>query len=167
MDITQLLVASKDDIRQLSAVTRTPLPILMPDNTNQSAAGAVSAETGYVSKCIMRLMEAKTGGEAILVKALETEKAELGDLPVSIQFEHVERVSLSEKYAAVLQGTTAGMARKTVLRDALGYGPEEIAQDALDQAAEALQALALLPPPPSETSSSKVQLTLPLNRTGQ
>lgn len=145
-DIGNLLTASKDDIRQLAAATRTPVPILMPDNTNTSAAGAISAETGYISKCGTRLSQAKIGGEAILVKALEMEGVEgLEDLNVSLEFEPVERVSTAEKYQAAQAAKAAGQSQKSIQRDILGWGPDEIAQDAIDRADEALRAIALMP----------------------
>lgn len=144
-DIRPLLEGSKDDIRQLSAVTRTPLPILMPDNTNTSAAGAIAAETGYISKCGTRLTEAKIGVEAILVKALEAEGVEgMDDLTVTVEFEPVERVSLTERLQAASQAVGV-MSRKSILRDIMGWGPDEIRQDAIDRADEELRALALMP----------------------
>jgi hypothetical protein len=150
-DIRPLLEGSKDDIRQLSAVSRTPLPILMPDNTNTSAAGAISAETGYISKCGTRLAEAKVGVEAILVKALEVEGVEgLEDLTVSVEFEPVERVSTAEKYQAAGQAK-AILSSKSIQRDILGWGPDEIRQDAIDRADEALRAMALMPPVQRQT----------------
>lgn len=147
-DIRPLLEGSKDDIRQLSAVTRTPLPILMPDNTNTSAAGATAAETGYISKCGTRLTEAKIGVEAILVKALEAEGVEgMDEQTVTVEFEPVERVSLPEKLQAASQAKGI-MSAKSILRDIMGWGPDEIRQDAIDRADEALRALALMPPTP-------------------
>ena len=154
-DLRPLLEASKDDIRQLSAVTRTPLPILMPDNTNTSAAGAIAAESGYISKCGTRLAEAKIGLEAILVKALEAEGVEgLEDLTVTVEFEPVERVSTSEKFQAAQAAKGAGLSIKAIQRDILGWGPDEIRQDALDRADEALRALALMPQQPRQAPVS-------------
>lgn len=158
-DITPLLASSKDDIRQLSAVSRTPLPILMPDNTNTSAAGAIASETGYISKCGKRLAEAKIGGEAILVKALQLEGVEgLEEMTVDLQFESVERVSLSEKYQAAQMAKAAGESQKAIDRDILGKSPDEMRQDALDRATEALQAAAqaaaLAPRPVNDRSGN-------------
>lgn len=143
-DIRPLLDASKDDIRQLSAVTRTPLPILMPDNTNTSAAGAIAAETGYITKCGTRLTEAKLGVEAILVKALEAEGVQgMEEQNVTVQFEPVERVSLTERLQAASQAVTV-MSNKSILRDILGWGPDEIRQDAIDRADDVLRTMALM-----------------------
>ena len=145
-DILPLLAGVKDHIRQLSAVTRTPLPILMPDNTNTSAAGAISAETGYIAKCGARLSEAKIGGEAILVKALELEGDIQLDATVDLQFEPIERVSTAEKYQAAQTAKAAGQSIKSIQRDILGWGPDEIRQDSLDRADELLTAMTLTVP---------------------
>lgn len=147
-DTRPLLEGSQNDIRQLSAVSRTPLPMMMPDNTNTSAAGAIATETGYISKCNVCLAEAKLGLEAILVKALETEGVEgLDELTVTVEFEPVERVSTSEKFQAAQAAKAAGLSIKSIQRDVLGWGPDEIRQDALDRADEALRAAMLAPQP--------------------
>ena len=145
-DITPLLGGMKDHIRQLSAVTRTPLPILMPDNTNTSAAGAISAEQGYITKCGTRLTEARIGGEAILLKALQIEGVEgLEDSTVSLEFENVEMVSLVEKYQAASQAVGV-QSKKSIQRQILGWGPDEIRQDEVDAAGEAMRNMLMVPP---------------------
>lgn len=164
-DITPLLAGSKDDFRHLSAVTRTPLPMLMPDNTNTSAAGAISTESGYISKCGRRLTEAKLGAEAVLVEALRAEGTEgLEDMTVDLQFEPVEMVSTSEKYQAAQAAKAAGQSVKSIQRDILGWGPDEIRQDALDRADEALRAMALMPQPAQQQQPRPQQMPQPMQR---
>lgn len=153
-DIQPLLAGSLADIRQLSAVTRTPLPILMPDNTNTSAAGAIATETGYIAKCQSRLTEAKIGAEAILVKALQLEGVQgLDDLTVRVEFEPVERVSTAEKYQAASMAV-AVQSRRSIQSGLLGWSADEIRQDALDQADEALRNASLLRQPTGGGRSS-------------
>lgn len=134
-DITPMLNASKEDIRQLSAVTKTPLPMLMPDGANQSAEGAMNTEKGFIFKCEARLAVAKLGLEAILVKALETEG--VTDIPtVDVSFESPARVTLSEKYSAAAQAKAAGESWGSIARNILNYSPDQVKQDALDRAKE-------------------------------
>ncbi len=148
-DIQPLLMASKDDVRALAAVTRTPLPMLMPDNANTSAAGATAAEAGYISKCASRLAEAKIGAEAILVKALETEGVVgLDELTVELLFEPVERVTLTEKYQAMQMGRAAGEPIQALEADVLGLSPEQIRQNDIRRASEAMTAMLSTPVPP-------------------
>lgn len=134
-DITPMLSASKEDIRQLSAATKTPLPMLMPDSANQSAEGALNTEKGFIFKCEARLAVAKLGLEAILVKALETEG--ITEVPtVDVSFESPARVTLSEKYSAAAQAKAAGQSWGSIAREILNYSPDQIRQDALDRAKE-------------------------------
>ncbi|MCT7369453.1 phage portal protein [Mycolicibacterium llatzerense] len=147
-DITPLLSASKDDIRHLSSETSTPLPMLMPDNANESAAGATATNQGYLSKCGDRATEAKIGATASLVQALGTDGTDVGEQTVDISFEPVEMVSLAEKMAAAAQARTAGMPRKTIFRKVLGWSPEEISQADQDLADETLATMLAAPPTP-------------------
>ena len=134
---------SKDDIRQLSAVTRTPFTQLLPDNANQSAEGAMGAKEGLIFKCADRLCEAGWGAETILTKALAVEDVALGDdSPLELLFEPVAMVTLPEKYQAAAGAKAAGESWRSIARNILGYSPEQIAQDALDRADEAMIALA-------------------------
>lgn len=143
-DITPLLSASKDDIRHLSASTFTPLPMLMPDSANQTATGATATTDSYLSKCADRCVEARIGGTAVLVEALKAAGTDLEDT-LELTFEPVERVSLSEKYAAAAQAKAAGMPQKSIWRKVLGWSPEDIAQGDADLADEALTAFLAAP----------------------
>lgn len=134
-DIGQMLSATKEDIRLLSAATKTPLPMLMPDSANQSAEGAMNTEKGFIFKCEARLSNAKLGAEAIIVKGLETEGQQ--DIPtVDMSFESPGRVTLSEKYSAAAQAKAAGQSWGSIAREILNYSPDQIRQDALDRAKE-------------------------------
>lgn len=144
-DISNLLQSAKDDLRSLAAVTRTPVPILMPDNTNTSAAGAISADAGYITRCAKRLIQAKIGGEAILLKALELEGVEgLEDQTINLMFKPVELVSMAERYQAAAAAKSSGESQKAIDRDIHGKTADEMRQDALDRADEALRAAAML-----------------------
>lgn len=148
-DITPLLSSSRDDIRQLASSTSTPLPMLMPDNANESAAGATATNQGYLSKCGDRCSEAKVGGTAALVEALTTDGVDVGDATVDLSFEPVEMVSLAEKMAAAAQARAAGMPVKTIWRKVLGWSPEEISEAQQDLADETLTTMLAAPPAPA------------------
>lgn len=147
-DISGILNASKEDIRQLSAVTRTPLPMLMPDNTNTSAEGAKATDVGHYFRCVDRLNESKVGIEEAMTLAVRVDGGEIpADEHVEIPFEPPDRVTMTEKYQAALAAHNAGESQKSVQRNVLGYSPDQIAQDAVDRAQEALLMQALQPPP--------------------
>ena len=153
IDTGPILLASKDDVRQLSAVTRTPLPMLMPDSANTSAEGARSAENGYIFRCRDRATEAKLGSAAVMVMALAMTGNPLEDNEtLDVSFEPVERITMAEKYAAALAAKNAGESIKSIQRNVLGYSPDQIAQDSIDRAQDALVAASFAPPqlPPGE-----------------
>lgn len=134
VDTGPILLASKDDVRQLSAVTRTPVSVLIPDAANQSAEGSRSIENGYIFRCRDRVAEAKLGAAAILVQALAMMGEPLNDdETLDVSFEPVERITLAEKYQAAYQAKQAGESIKSIQRNVLGYSPDQIAQDAIDR----------------------------------
>ena len=162
VDTGPILNASKDDVRQLSAVTRTPLPMLMPDNANTSAEGARTAENGYVFRCRDRMHEAKLGAIAIMVKALAMAGVSLADDDnLDVSFESVERVTMAEKYQAASLAKASGETLKSIQRNVLGYSPDQIAQDTLDRAQEALVAAAFQPRQPQQVQSERPQSQRP------
>lgn len=140
-DIRPMLDAIREDIRKLSAATKTPLPMLMPDSANQSAEGAQNTEKGFIFKCEDRLAVAKLGGEAILVKALEMMGHPVEDT-LKLSFESPERVTLSEKYSAASQAKASGESWGSIRRNILNYSPEQMRQDDLDRAQEAISLFA-------------------------
>lgn len=148
-DIRPMLDSSKDDIRQLSAVTRTPLPVLMPDNANQTAEGADAARDGHIFKCGERLTEAQSGLQMALRVALSTEGIEIDqDTTIECIFKPVDRVTVAEMYLAAMNAKNAGESWASIARNILGYSPEQIAQDMLDRTQEALLMASFAPPPP-------------------
>lgn len=165
-DIRQMLDACKDDIRQLSAMTSTPFPVLMPDNVNQSAEGADMSKDAHIFKCGERLAEAKPGIEECLVLAMKTEGADLSpdksdpnatqDKVIEVLFKPVDRVTIAEMYAAAQAASAAGESWPSIARNILGYSPEQIAQDELDKLNEAMRAAmfqgnpAVPPTPPGD-----------------
>lgn len=136
-DFNPMLSAIKEHVRQLASATKTPLPMMMPDNANQSAQGAIATENGYIFKCWDRLAIAKVGLESMLVKALQIEGVGLEDT-VDVSFESPERVTLAEKYSAASQAKAAGESWASIRRNILHYSQDQIRQDDIDRAREQL-----------------------------
>jgi hypothetical protein len=147
-DFTPMLNGSMHDIRQLAAVTKTPVSVLIPDAANQSAEGASFAKEGLIFKCGDRITVTATAAAAILLKALEIEGVEIGESPLNVLFKPPDIVSLTEKYTAANQAKLAGESWASIARNILGYSPEQIAQDQLDRAQEQLAAAAFAPSTP-------------------
>ena len=154
-DITPMLTASKDDLRELAGVTRTPLPMLIPDGANQSAMGATQMASGLYFKARERLAVAKITLAAAMLKAMRVEGVEPSGT-IQILCEDPERVTLTEKYAAAAQAKTAGESWKSIQRNILGRSPDQIRQDAQDHAAEQLAA-ALLSGSAPQPASARTQ----------
>ncbi len=140
-DMTPILAASKSDLRDLAAVTRTPLPMLVPDG--QSATGAAEMASGLVfkSRDVLKVVEVVVA--AAILDAMRFEGAEPSGT-IKILSENPERVTLSEKYSAAAQAKAAGESWRSIQRNILGRTPDQIRQDAADRAAEQLASATLL-----------------------
>jgi hypothetical protein len=148
VDLGGILNATKEDVRQLSAVTRTPLPMLMPDHANTSAEGARETSSGHYFRCVDRLDEARNGIEKCIEMAvmLNDSSLSLEDVePIEISFEPVDRVTTAEKYQAALAAHNSGESWKSIQRNILGYSPDQIAQDEIDRIQESMIAQTMVP----------------------
>jgi hypothetical protein len=134
-----MLAAAEKYIRHLAAVTKTPLPMFMPESANQTAAGAENTEKSFIFKCDQRVNAVKLAIEAALLIALSVEGFENVDR-VEAAFEDPARVMLSEKYAAAVSARATGLSIATIQRLILGMSPEEINEDAAERAKEASDA---------------------------
>lgn len=105
-DLSQILNATKDDLRDLAAVTRTPLPMLVPDGANQSAEGAAAAREGLVFKASDRLKRADVALTSAMGAALAIEQgsADIVD-GVEVLWEPLERRGLQEMADASTKAT--------------------------------------------------------------
>lgn len=135
--IMAMLTAEKDDIRDLAAVTRTPVATLLPDAANQSAEGAAFAREGLVFKAKDRIQRLTVGLNEVILAALRVEDASFDDA-VEVSFAPPEHVSLTEKSAAAVQARAAGVPWRTVMTDFYGYPSDTV--DLMEQqlATEAL-----------------------------
>lgn len=139
-DIQQILSAAKDDIRDLSAVTRTPMSVLSPDSANQSAEGATLMREGLVYKVEDRQRRFAPSWEALVGMGLE-----LANKPaqVQVQWAPAERVSLAERYDALAKAGVLPWRRQ--MADILGYPADVIDQMETERAADTLTAAMALP----------------------
>lgn len=146
-DLSPMLSAVKDDFRQLAAVTRTPITMLIPESANQLAEGVAAAREGLVFKARDRINRFTPCINAALVRALEI----MGKKPagtVSVVFEPPALVTMGERYDAAIKAKAAGESLESIQRNILGYSPEQIHADRVLRA----RAMFTLPatPPPAE-----------------
>ena len=149
-ELGSLLLANKDDLRDLAAVTRTSMPMLVPDGANQSAAGAEAAREGLVFKSRDRLGRADIALTAALGAALAIERGEADIVEgVEILWEPLERRSLQERADAATKAQDIPW--RTRMTDIWGYSADRVDSMESERAADALNAALSQPLAPPVT----------------
>ena len=138
LDLTPVLSAIKDDVRELASVTKTPFYSFMPDGANQSAEGAVTQREGINFKVEDHNTRDGIGFAHVMSLAFElmndTEGREkLGQLETL--WAPVERYSLAQKADAAQKAKASGMSARTILTDIWQMTPQQ-AQRELDARAD-------------------------------
>jgi hypothetical protein len=153
--VGEILNANKDDITHLAAVTRTPLPTLVPDGQNQSAEGAAFAKEGLIFKSTDRVERAKAVLSRTMGAALAIENGQ--DSPVedveSLWFP-VERQSLTERADAAMKAQDLPW-RSRMLK-IWQFSADEVDQMETERAADMLNASLMYP-----TSGERITVTAP------
>ena len=142
-DITGILSAVKDDLRDLSAVTRTPMSVLSPDSANQSAEGAALTREGLVFKVDDRIGRATPSWDGLVGLGLALDGQQV---QVQTQWAPAERQSLTEKADAAVKLASA-LPWRRLMTDVLGYPADEVDRMESERAADALTALLTAPTP--------------------
>ena len=138
-----MLAAVKDDVKDLAAVTRTPVAVLVPDSANQSAEGAAFAREGLVFKAKDRIARMKPSVDALLARALRVENADF-EGRVKTLWAPPEHVSLAEKYDAAVKAQAAGVPWRTIMLDILGFTADDVDRMQAERASDQLTVQALL-----------------------
>ena len=136
VDITPILAGEKDDKRTFAAVTGTPMSMIQPDNTNQSAAGANATTAQQVDACRNDIDRIKLGAAAAIVRALEIEGIDLAGETVEVEFENPAWVTLAEKMDAYGKAIADGMSVAMAQKEILGWSQEMIDEDARNRRRE-------------------------------
>lgn len=135
--IQSMLNAVKDDIRDLSAVTRTPLPMVAPEGQNQSAAGAEFSKEGLVMKAKDRIARITPSLAEVMKIALQVENSAFEET-VTVGFMDPTWVSYSEKYAAAVEAKSVDIPFRWRAINILGFTADEVDQMEIDMAAQEL-----------------------------
>lgn len=142
-ELRPLLEAARDDIKDYSAVTRTPLAELSPDSANQSAKGSELVESGLVHKVTERMESLSECWEQVVRLGFlwkgETERARATDMETLWMPPMLP--SLAERFDAAAKAEAAGVAREHIMRTIVGMSPQEIARYAsLERASDPVKA---------------------------
>ena len=128
-DIRGILEASKDDRRELAALTATPLPVLMPDAANQSAEGAAFSKEALVFRCRERIdiatPEMARCYQLVAELNNDRERADLAE--IIPMFADPERRSLAEMSDAASKAKDDLPLEERLIR-IWGYDPQRAAQ---------------------------------------
>jgi hypothetical protein len=151
-DISTILTAIGDDIKDLAAITRTPPHYLMGQIVNASGDALKAAEVGLVSKVGQRQVHFGESWEAVI--RLAGKIAGNTDVSVSayVDWRDAQNQTPSDLAAAAVQLQTAGVPWHQVM-ESLNFTPQQIERMEVDRAADAL----LAPPAPPVSVSPFVQ----------
>jgi hypothetical protein len=141
-DIQPLLTAVKDDIRDLAAVTRTPMAMLLPDSANQSAEGASFAREGLVFKTMDRMKRASYAWNQVMQLALLFAGVGL-ERDIEVLWLPADRPSLAERADA--SSKAGDLPFGTKLRKIWGFSETEAERIEQERMADVLN-LALAAP---------------------
>ncbi|MBI1377244.1 MAG: phage portal protein [Frankiales bacterium] len=123
-----LLQTARDDIKDLSAVTRTPLPALIQDAANQTGENARMIEGGQNHKCADRIASLSEGWEEVALLqflwAGDLERAKATDM--EILWNPLEVPSMAERFDAASKAQAAGVNQSYIQREILGMSPQAI-----------------------------------------
>lgn len=142
--ILAMLSAEKDDLRNLAAVTRTPLPMLVPEGQNQSAAGAEFSKEGLVTKSKDRIERVKPAGSEVLSRAMRIVNPDF-DSMVELGFSDPTFVTFAEKHDANVKAKAGDVPWRTRMLDILGYPGPVVDQMQVELEEERLAAQLALP----------------------
>jgi hypothetical protein len=140
-DLTPILAAVSDDLRDLASGTRTPMHMLTPGGENQSAEGANLSREQLVFKTEDRITLCDNRwpqvASLMMLHAGQPERADLAKLEAI--WASAQRLSLAERADAASKLKDV-LPRRTLLIDILGMSPGEADQTMTELADEQLLA---------------------------
>lgn len=140
VDLGPILTSVRDDVKDLAAVTFTPLNIFDPAAANNTAEGAALTREGLVFKAEDRITRSKDGWAQVMSHAFaflgDTQRADLAQLEV--KFASPDRASLAERYDAAVKAKASGVPYQTIWSDVLQFTPDKVRQMTSERAAQML-----------------------------
>lgn len=138
LDLTPILVSVRDDLKHLSAVSRTPMYALDPGGENQSAEGASLAREGLVYRASDRIMRADDGWVQVMGNAFRWmgDEARADPAGLSMLWQPTDRPSLAERADAASKATDLPWRSKMI--HIWGFSPAEVDEMESQRAADLL-----------------------------
>lgn len=163
--LQDILASVKDDVRDLAAVTRTPMTYFTPDSANGSAEGASLQREGYTSKVNDRKKRFGAVWRKFMAALFRVnDEAERADVhQIDIQWTPTEQLALSERFSAFSQASNGqALPLRTLMREVLHFTPKQMRMAELERISQTLTS-ALGAPPTNGGEQSKPAET-PLGR---
>lgn len=155
-ELSGILESIKADVRDLGAVTRTPMSMLLPETANQSAEGASFAREGLVFKTEDRIARAGVSWSRVMGLALALDRR-MDEVPeVDTQWLPPERQSLAERYAALAQAGN-DVPWRTKMTRILQFEGDEVDRMAAERAEDLMFTASFVAPPPAAPAPAPAQ----------
>lgn len=147
LDIPGVLQPADKHIRNLGAVTRTSLSVLMPDSANQTAEGASNQKEGAVNKARDRVQRAGAAWDTIIGIALALESGQSSPVEdVETLWLPVEQQSLTERADAASKAQDVPW--RTRMTDIWQFPADKVDRMESERAADLLDEALRNPTPP-------------------
>lgn len=130
-DLTGVLQAKRDDVKEFAAVTFTPLYLVSPDDANGSATGADVLRESLTSKCRDRRVRDTPALKLLWRIIFAMCKEPRTVKTIKLEWGPIEFRSLSEKASATTQ-VKGTLSMKRILTDIWDMSPQE-AQDNINE----------------------------------
>lgn len=124
VDLSGILESVKDDVRTLSAVSRTPLPMMDPTSGNQSAEGAAASREGLVFKVEDRNSRDGLSWSEYMRASYRWLGRDVSR--VSMIWAPPQRASLAERGSALAQASAAGVPFRTLMIEFGEFDPADV-----------------------------------------
>ena len=142
LDIQGLLLAVRDDVKEFSAVTRTPLIMFTPDSANQTATGSELTEKGLTSKARDRVLRLTPAVAKIGRMSLAYDSRYKGDVPDEVEpiWGPITEYTITEKASAAASAAQAGLPWESVMTDIMQMTPAQMTRVVQQRTDDALAA---------------------------
>lgn len=145
-DFRPMLDAHKDSVRDLSALSGTPLASLNPSGENQSAEGAAFQREALINRVQSYLNRLQPAIELAIVRAINIERPGLlteADT-VTVAFMPPNRISESELMNALVMAKAADVPWRTRMLTIGGFSQDDVDRMQLERDMDQLQLQAIL-----------------------
>lgn len=150
VDLTPIRMAISDDIKNVAAISRTPIYYLQPID-NGSAEGAEQAEKGLVFKVRDRDAEDGESWEQVMSNAflMKGDAARADRVAIQVLWDDPRMPGMAERYDAATKAIAAQVPWETVMTDVLGFAPGKVLEMQAQRAGDLLTTAAFAPAQPN------------------